>query len=466
MNKQVIIIGGGISGLAAAWLLSREDDRLPRIDVTVLEASNTPGGKMDTLRRDDLIIEKGPNGFLDSKPQTLDLVRMLGMEDALLPAADTAQKRYLFSRGKLRRIPTSIPGFLFSGLLPFGERMRVFAEPFIGPGTDPDESVARFVDRRLGRGARLRLITPMVSGIYAGDPESLSMPAVFPTLFELERKYGGLVKGMFKRPKKGGGGPSGPSGRLTSFRGGTRTLVEAIAGRLGDRLKTGMQVRSISRRDDGLFEVGFSDSHGYARMTADCVVAAAPAYATSSIVENLDPELGGLLARIPYAPITVVAMAFRREDVPHALGGFGYLIPPVEGIRVLGTLWDSEVFEDRAPEGVVLMRTMLGGAIYPDLPFLPRDQQIGLAVESLKQTMGITAEPLDIEVFIHERGIPQFVLGYLDIKRQILARLKGIPGLFICNNSLWGVGLNDCVHGAFETESAVRNFLEYGGDNA
>lgn len=460
MRKRVIVIGGGVSGLSAAWLLARENIRHAIPDVTVLEMSKTPGGKMDTLRLDGLVIEKGPNGFLDSKPQTLNLVNLLGLESELLPAADSAKKRYLFSRGKLRKIPSSIPGFLFSGLLPFGQRMRVFAEPFIAPGTAEDESVAQFVDRRMGIGARRRLITPMVSGIYAGDPESLSMPAVFPTLFELERKYGGLVKGMFKRPKQGRGGPSGPSGRLTSFKRGTKTMIDKLAAELDAKLRTGVQVRSISRNADHTFEVGVSDSHGYARLTADCVIAAAPAYATSTMVEAMDPDLGRLLARIPYAPVTIVATAFHRDDVPHPLGGFGYLVPPIEGVRVLGTLWDSEAFNDRAPEGVVLMRTILGGAIYPELPFLPLDQQVNLAQDSLKVIMGVTAQPIHTEIFVHEWAIPQFVLGHVELRKKIAQRLEEIPGLFLCNNSFWGVGLNDCVNGAFETEAAVREFLQ------
>jgi len=459
MRKSVIVIGGGVSGLSVAWLLSRENTRNTTPDVTVLEAASSPGGKMDTSLSSGLIIEKGPNGFLDSKPQTLDLVSLLGLESSLMPADESAMKRYLFSRGKLRKIPTSPFGFLFSGLLPFGQRMRVFAEPFIAPGTDADESVADFVDRRLGIGARQRLITPMVSGIYAGDPETLSMPAIFPSLFELEREYGGLVKGMFKRPKKGNGGPSGPSGRLTSFKGGTKTMIDKLAKDLNTKLRTGVKVRSINRLPNSLFEVGFSDSHGYGRLTADVVIAAAPAYSTSVMVDSLDPELGKLLSRIPYAPVTVVATAFKREDVPHPLGGFGYLVPPIEGVRVLGTLWDSEAFNDRAPKGVVLMRTMLGGSIYPDLPFLPRDQQVKLTLNSLKTIMGIAAEPVHTEVFVHESAIPQFVLGHLDLKKKIDSRLKDLPGVFLCNNSYWGVGLNDCVNGAFETEESVRNFL-------
>ena len=467
MRARIIVIGGGVSGLSAAWLLSRDNVRQPSMDVTVLESSTIPGGKMDTLRTNGLIIEKGPNGFLDSKPQTLDMVHLLGLKPELLPADDSAKKRYLFSRGRLRKIPSSVFGFLFSGILPFGQRMRVFAEPFMSAGTADDETVAQFVDRRLGVGARQRLITPMVSGIYAGNPESLSMPAVFPTLFDLERRYGGLVKGMFKRPKQGGGGPSGPSGRLTSFRGGTRTMIDKLTDDLESQVKTGVQVRSISRQFDGTFEVGFSDSHGYGRMTADCVVAAAPAYATSSMVgDTMDRELSSLLARIPYSPVTVVATAFKRGDIPHPLGGFGYLVPPIEGVRVLGTLWDSEAFVDRAPEGMVLMRTMLGGSIYPDLPFLPREQQVDIALDSLKTIMGITARPVHTEIFLHERGIPQFVLGHLGMKQKIIDRLQKLPGLFLCNNSFWGVGLNDCVNGAFETAESVRNFIKNRVKNA
>ena len=463
MNKRVVVIGGGVSGLAAAWLLSR-DDGVP-VDVTVLEKAPRAGGKMDTLRTNGLVMEKGPNGFLDSKPQTLELVRMLGVESLLMPARDTAKKRYLFSRAKLRKIPTGPGGFLFSGLLPFGERVRVFAEPFIRPGTADDETVAAFVDRRLGPGARRRLVTPMVSGIYAGDPEALSMPAVFPTLFELERKYGSLVKGMFKLPKQGGGGPSGPSGRLTSFKNGTATLIERLVKALGERVKTGVNVNFVSPKN-GVWEIGFAHDQGVDRMLADSVVLAAPAYAAAEITAAADQDLAALLGRIPYAPITVVATSFSRNQIPHPLGGFGYLVPPVEGVRVLGTLWDSEIFGDRAPDGAVLMRTMLGGALYPDIPFLPVEKQVDLALKSLRQIMGITAKPAHVEVFVHERGIPQFTMGYLDLRRRIKDRLARLPGLFLCNNSFWGVGLNDCVNGAFQTDKAVRDFLVRGGEHA
>ncbi len=450
-NKRVntVIIGGGISGLSLGFLLKKRG-----VDVLVLEAKKWPGGKMDTLREQGFIMEKGPNGFLDSKPHTLRLIDELEAHEFVLPSSDKAKERYLFSRGKLRKIPMSPVGFLFSGIMPFGERLRVFAEPFIKARIVEDESVAEFVDRRLGVGARKRLITPMVSGIFAGDPEKLSMPAAFGVLAELERKYGSLTKGMLKRPKKKGGGPSGPSGRLVSFKQGVKTLIEQLVRKLDNNVITDTLVREVKREEYG-YRVVFTRDDVEKSVQAKNIVLATPAYVSAGLIKGVDQEIGSLLARIEYAPLSVIATGFKRDDVPHRLGGFGYLIPPVEGCRVLGTLWDSEVFVDRAPEGMVLMRTMIGGAMFEELALKNDEELIDMALKSLNKIMGIEAKPVIVRVFKHNKAIPQFNVGYLKLKREIQALLDRHTGLYLCNNSWWGVGLNDCTRGAFEVADKI-----------
>lgn len=460
--ERLVVVGGGISGLAAA-LHARDAARRLGLDlaVTVLEAAGRPGGRMWSDREEGFVVEHGPNGFLDSKPDALELADRLNASDLLLRASPLASKRFICRRGRLRRLPESPPAFLASRLLSFRGKVRVLREPFAPPPPDGDETLAAFARRRLGSEALDFLIDPMVSGVFAGDPERLSLRAAFPRIAELERDYGGLFKALWRlgreRRRARGSGPAGPGGTLTSFRGGVRTLVETLAAALGDAMVLGAPVRRVERTASGYRVLAGTPERD---IPASAVVLACPAYEAARMCGDLAPSLAGELDAIPYAPVTVVATAYARADVPHPLDGFGFLVPGREGRPILGTLWDSSVFGDRAPEGHVLLRTMVGGARRPDLAGMPDRDLLDAVRMQLRDFLGVRAEPTRVWIHRHDRGIPQYEVGHGDRLARMDAALRGLPGLFLCHNAYRGIALNDCAREARATAGAVVRFLK------
>lgn len=455
--EHLVVVGGGISGLATAvYALDEAVRRGINMEVTVLEASERPGGKMWSDRDEGYVVEHGPNGFLDGKPDALDLSHHVGASDLLMRASRFARKRFIVRRGRLCRLPESPPAFLGSRLLTLRGKLRVLCEPWAPPPPGGDESLADFARRRLGPQALDYLIDPMVSGVFAGDPERLSLNAAFPRISQLEREYGGLFKAMWRLRKKKGGGPAGPAGTLTSFRGGVRTLIEVLAASLGQRLICQSPVHRIEQVASGYRVLAGHPERAY---PASAVVLACPAYEAARICADLAPSLAEELEGIWYAPIVVVATAYAREDIPHPLDGFGFLIPGREERPVLGTLWDSSVFEDRAPAGRVLLRTMLGGARRPDIAAWPDREVVDAVRTQLRDFLGVRAEPVRVWIYRHERGIPQYHVGHLDRLSRIDAALQSHPGLFLCHNAYRGIALNDCAREARRTAEGICDFL-------
>lgn len=456
--KKVIIIGGGISGLSTAWLLRAKAQAAGKeLDITLLEKEQRLGGKIWSIREEGYICEWGPNGFLDSKPQTLDLCRAIGIEGDLHRSNDNARKRFIFSGGKLHRLPEGGPSFLKSGLISWPGKLRLALEPtpFIAPApAGVDETLADFGRRRLGKEALDKLIAPMVSGIFAGDPETMSLVSCFPRIAELEREYGGLVRAMIMLAKKKKkdiaagkvvSSAAGPGGVLTSFREGIQYLSDALSASLGGVVRPGSQVVGVVKGADRAYRVRCADG---SEMEADLVIAASPAFAVADMVAGLDSGISAVLRQIPYSSMTVICFGYERERVAHPLDGFGYLIPKKEGCSTLGTLWDSSMFEQRAPEGKVLLRSMMGGACFPEYIKLSDDEVVARVRRDLQTTMGITAEPSFVRVFRHERAIPQYTVGHGKRLEALDGLLKNQPGLILTGNSYRGIGLNDCVAAA------------------
>ena len=456
--KKTIIVGGGISGLSTAWLLrSRAQAAGKELAITLLEKEPRPGGKIWSIREEGYTCEWGPNGFLDSKPQTLDLCRAIGVEGHLHRSNDNARKRFIFSGGELHRLPEGAPTFLKSRLISWPGKLRLALEPtpFIKPApAGVDETLADFGRRRLGKEALDKLIAPMVSGIFAGDPETMSLVSCFPRIAELEREYGGLIRAMImlakKKKKDVAAGKvvssaAGPGGVLTSFREGIQYLSDALSSSLGDIVRPGSQVVSVSRGAGPSYLVRCQDGSEH---EADLVIAASPAFAVADMLEGLDPAVSGVLRQIPYASMTVVCFGYERDRIAHPLDGFGYLIPKKEGCSTLGTLWDSSMFENRAPAGKVLLRSMMGGACFPEYVKLGDDEVVARVRRDLQATMGITAEPSFVRVFRHEQAIPQYTVGHGKRLQALEGLLKGHPGLILTGNSYRGIGLNDCVAAA------------------
>ncbi len=466
--KQAIIIGGGISGLATAWLL-REKARGAGVElsITLLEKEQRLGGKIWSIKEEGYLCEWGPNGFLDNKPQTLDLCRDLGADGQLLRSNDNARKRFIFSGGVLNRLPENGPAFLKSTLISWPGKMRLAMEPFIPQYRgEEDETLAAFGRRRLGEEALNKLIAPMVSGIFAGDPETMSLKSCFPRIAELEAEYGGLIKAMIRLAKKkkadiaagkAVASAAGPGGILTSFRGGIQTLTDILAQELG---------MTVVRSGEGAVRVDRGESVPWRVVTdrgeypADAVILATPAYASADFLEGVDAGISTVLRQIPYATMTVACFGYERERIDYDLSGFGYLIPKQEKLSTLGTLWDSSIFENRAPEGKVLLRSMLGGACFPQYINLSDAEVEKRVRDDLERTMGITAPPSFIRIFRHEKAIPQYTVGHGKRLQALSAMLASHPGLVLTGNSYRGIGLNDCVasaHGAAaETLALLR----------
>ncbi len=378
-------------------------------------------------------MERAANGFLDSEPAILDLVREVGLEQQLVRAVPGA--RYVYLDGRMRAVPASPPKFLASGLLPWWAKLRMLGDLFASAGPE-DESIADFITRRLGRRFLERLVDPMVTGIYAGDVERLSIAACFPKLKALEREHGGLIRGMRAR-RADPSVSAGPAGRLTSLRGGLATLPLAIASALGGRVR--LRARCI-----GLERIGA----GWRALTpggaqeADAVVMALPANVASPLIEGLDAELEAALEAIAYAPAAVVCLGFDGGRCP-PVEGFGCLVPKGTDLGVLGVLFTSSIFPDHAPEGAVLIRTIIGGTRDPRLVSLDDDDLVSIARAANARLLGALPDPRVSRVFRWRLGIPQYEVGHLGRAAVARAAEGRLPGLFVTGNHLDGIGVKD-----------------------
>ena len=450
--RRIAIVGAGISGLCTAHYLVRELSSAGKpAEIVLFEADRMPGGKMRTVAEGGFRMEWGPNGFLTNKPHALDLVRELGAEDRLARSSDRARKRFIYSERTLHRLPETPRAFLSSRLLSPRGKLRILAEPFApGPPEGVDESLGDFARRRLGPEALEKLIDPMVTGIYAGDPDRMSLQSCFPLIFDLERRYGGLVKGMLslRRERRKAGEKremtAGPGGVLMSFDHGVQTLTDLLAGNLSDGLHLGVKVDRVVRRD-GKNVLLLEEDGRRGEVETDVVVVATPAHDAAEMLGDRDPELCGALAAIPYSPIAVVALGYDGAGLENPLDGFGFLIPRGEERRILGALWDSSVFPNRAPDGKALIRAMVGGVRDPALASLPSDTLLGLVRSELAVTMGVRAEPILSRIFFHGMGIPQYLVGHGKLLEKMEERLSGAKGLVLNSNAYRGIALNDCV---------------------
>lgn len=459
--KKIAIAGGGISGLTVACkLLSLRKD----LDISVFEADSRPGGKIWSDQADGFLCERGPNGFLDNKPKTLELCRDLGIDP--VKSNENSKKRFIFSGSKLNALPESPLSFIKSDLLTWSGKLRLLLE-LNAPKGPADESVADFIIRRLGSEALEKLIDPMCSGIYAGDPYYMSIKSCFPRIKELEQEYGSLIRALIKIRKQrklerrsstgsseGAKVSAAPGGTLTSFYNGAQVITDALAGKLGERIRLGVPVQGISKNNNSYYLHTPDDT-----FEADIVVLSSPAYASSEILKDFDRELSQELAGIPYPHVAVVCFGYKKEDVVHPLNGFGFLIPHKENRRILGNLWDSSIFPNRAPEGNVLLRTMAGGAKFPEIAELDDNKIIDTVFGELNQILGLKAEPDMVRIYRWKKAIPQYLLGHIHRLASIDERLQKHPGLYLTGNAYRGIGINDCVENSYKVADEILKTL-------
>jgi oxygen-dependent protoporphyrinogen oxidase len=460
---DVVVLGGGISGLATSYAIQEMAKKEGiHFNLTLIEKENRLGGKIASIRDNGFLCEAGPAGFLDNKPETLNLSEKVGLQT--LHSNEAAKKRFIFTGGKLRLVPEGPRAFLKSDILSLKGKLRVLKEPFTKISREDDETIASFGRRHLGTEAQEKLISAMVVGIFAGNSEELSLKSCFPVMKELEKEgNGSLIKAMFKRMKKAKKDSkvkATPSGNLTSYEDGMQSLIDSIEKQIEGRILTGKTVEKVQKKNQGGYEVFLKGET--TPMKADVLILALPAYSASDVLMKLDKGFSLVLDRIPYAPASIVCLGFNKNDVPHNLDGFGFLIPKKEGRQILGCRWDSSTFDYRASGGKVLLWSILGGAFNPDQALLEDVSLERLVKEELRDILGIEKEPVFTKIFRHEKAIPQYTVGHNDKLEEMDDLIKGYPGLFVTGNAYKGVGINDCTRNASIIAETVIEYMKSG----
>ena len=455
VDADVIVVGGGISGLASAWGLQQRGAR-----VILLEAAPRAGGAIGSAREQGCLLESGPNSALETTPLIGPLLTALGIAGERVDANAAARNRYILRHGKLIALPLSTAAFFATRLFSTRAKLRLFCEPFIGRGApDAEETVADFVRRRLGTELLDYAINPFVGGVYAGNPATLSVSAAFPRLHELEQQHGSLIWGQLAGARERARNPekSKQSAPMFAFREGMQTLTDAIAQRLA-RVELGTEAVSVVPRD-GSYVVTASSANGPREFRARAALLATPAYAAARLVAPFAATAAAALAAVSYPPVAVAFSIYRRSAIAHPLDGFGMLIPECERRQILGTIFSSTLFENRAPDGLVLLTSFVGGTRQPELA--QRDEQAiaDLVQSELAALLGITANPEFVHVKRWPRAIPQYTLGHAERMGQVAAAERKFPGLFFCANYRGGISIGDCVKSADRAADQVAAFL-------
>jgi oxygen-dependent protoporphyrinogen oxidase len=454
-SRSAVIIGAGISGLACAWRLRKYG-----IPVTLLEETSRVGGVVGSFLQNGFLFEKGPQSFLGT-PAILDLVRELGIESELV-SGDPRAARYILRGGRLHRVPLSPQSFFTSSFFSGGTRLRAAAE-LLRRSRPPqrEESVADFIRRKFGAEILDNLVAPFVSGVYAGDPEQLSVRSAFPSLSQWELQYGSVLRGAMKSRPAGQKRPS-----PCSFRGGMETLLQAFSIQLSDAIQTQAGVESLSflggaagPADTPAFNIPVKTADGIADIAADTIILATPAYTAGQIVASISEKLHAYLSALPYAPVAVVAGGYQRHQVGHALDGFGYLVPRAQNLRVLGTVWNSSLFPGRAPDGMVTLTSFAGGTGDPGIVHQEAEAIAAIVEGEVAKVLDIAGPPQERAVWRLEKGIPQYNLGHAASLAAIREELVRFPGIFLAGNYLQGPSLQNTIEQATQIADSVRDYL-------
>lgn len=467
MNR-IIIIGGGIAGLSAAYFAKKNTSHA---HVTVIESGSHWGGKITTDRvpfeDGQFIIEGGPDSFLATKPWGVALCKELGLDDRLHGTNPNKKNTYVLNKGRLlplpegltMMIPSDIPSIMRSNLISWFGKARMALDFLLPAKNVNDESLGAFVSRRLGREAYENLIEPLMSGIYAGDGNQLSLASTFPYLRDLELKYGSLVRGALQmRRQSNGKAVQGSRSAFLTLSTGLAEIVETLVETLKTNnvdLRLNARALRITKRDLH-YSVELEDA---TTLDSDSVILATPAYISGVLLASFDSELASTVKSIPYASTATVSLAYPLSDVPRELDGYGYIVPRYEGRTSLACTWTSTKFPHRAPEGYVLIRVFVGRA-GQDIPW-NENELLKLAKEELNLTLAVTAEPLISRVFMWNKAMPQYNLGHPEILNRIDAALENHPGLALAGNAYRGIGIPDCIHsGELAIEKVTRDLSQ------
>jgi len=468
-DKKIVIIGGGISGLATAYSLEEiARKKGESISITLFEKNNRIGGNILTERTDGFLIEGGPDCFLSEKPWAIQLCERLGMGESLLRTNDEYRKTYILLNGHLHElpegvilmIPTEIFPLLKSNLISLSGKIRMGMELFIPKKeSSADESLSQFVRRRLGQEALDKIAAPLVAGVHAEDPDTMSVKSRFPRFVQMEEEYGSLIKGMIaKRREMRRAGSKGNKPKYTMFmtlKDGLSEMPATIVQNLKmTKILTNREVADVDKRD--IFKISLKNGEV---LDADTVVFATPSYETASLLTGINDSISALLNKIPYASTATVSLAFKKESISNPMNGFGFLVPRQEKRRITGATWVSRKFSYRSPDDSVLIRCFIGGSHNEKLVFLNDKDMIEMVKGELRDIMGITSEPLLTRIYRWEKAMPQYTIGHEERLSILDKKLSEYPGMFLTGSSYRGSGISECIKDGQLTAEFVLKYL-------
>ncbi len=459
--KRIAIVGGGISGLAAAFALEERRRAGESLNFVVYESSPRFGGVLATEQVDGCVVESGPDSFLTEKPWAADLCRRLRLEDQLVGSNDADRKTYILLNGRLVplpdglqfMVPTQLAPAMLSNLFSSATKFRMMREWWFAPRqASADESVAALVSRHYGEQMVDRLADPLLSGVYGGEASQLSVRAVLPRFVDMESKYGSLGRGMLAARKNTKRAPATMAPIFTSLKAGMQQLPEALLAQLpADSLRAKSAVEALQRQDRGwVVSAGYGSDH------FDAVILAMPATGASSVVEMISVDLASELRAIPYSSSVIVVLGFDKEVRASLPKGFGFLVPRSEGKRILAATFVHNKFPHRAPEDRALLRCFLGGSRDEQVLLLTDEEILGIVTKELGEILGQTAQPLFTRVYRWNRAMAQYAVGHLERLQRIESLLKKLPGLALAGNAYRGIGIPDCVRSG---EAAAKQVL-------
>jgi oxygen-dependent protoporphyrinogen oxidase len=455
--NSVAIIGAGITGLTAGFYLQRKG-----IPVIVYEASGRTGGVIQSIRKDGYLAETGPNTILETSPKIAQLVQDAGLASRKLNPDPNAEARYVVRYKRPIAMPGSPLGFFTTNLFSAKAKLAVLREPFVPPRRDgKEESIAEFVIRRLGNEFLDQAIDALVAGIYAGDPHKLSVTHAFPKLAQLEAKYGSLIKGQIlgARERKRRGEVAKDRAPKFSFDEGLQVLTDTLRERLGDSIHLNTSVTRLIQMP-GVWSLDIRENGHESRVEHTAVIYAGTAFKLAELQIESREELSlNRFSEIRYPPVASLVLGFRREDVAHSCQGFGMLIPKVEGFKILGTIFSSSLFPNRAPAGHLTLTSYIGGERYPELASSPHDKLVALACEDLRVLLGVKGKPTFEHSTFYPRAIPQYNVGYGKYRELMTDIETRAPGFFLAGHYRDGVSLSDSIVSGCNIADRLEKFL-------
>ncbi len=466
--KKIIIIGGGIAGLAAAHRIQEAIAQGAPLECSLLEASDAFGGKIATERFDGFVVERGPDSFISQKPAAIQFCKRLGLEERLVGTNPDQTATYVYTGNKLvtmpdglsLMIPTKFLPFMLTPLFSLPGKLRMGMDLVIPRKPDNgDESLASFVRRRMGEEALRKMAEPMLAGIYASDPEVMSIQSTFPMFVETERKYRSLILGMLDRKRQMLSRPK-PKGRPLSLfmtlKSGLNEMVDAAVERCpGIAFQTGETVTAVAQTESG-WRI---ERQSGPSLEADGVVFATPANITARLIESVAPDAAERLKKIRYVSTATVTLAYKREGFSHPLNGFGFVVPKNENKSILACTWTSSKFPHRAPEDHVMLRCYLGGALQEAVAEQDKDAIAALVKQDLQDIMGITETPEFVKVFHNKKSNVQYQVGHAALIESVHSALSAAPGLFLTGSAYTGIGIPDCIQNGTRTAESILNHL-------